>query len=101
MPLCAGRVISVRRSPEYELLWQDLPPWDRRALSLHERTIARDAGLGLLRRRSDDGAVFDYRLKGLVIKYRQISAELVELVYVLDLGNDLPPDVLEEFRLLE
>jgi hypothetical protein len=74
---------------------------DQVALRWHERTIAAEPGLGLLRRRSDDGAIYDYRVKGLVIKYWQLRPELVELDYVIDVGTNLPPDVLEEFGLTE
>jgi len=93
--------VQVKPSEQYRLLMEQLPSTDRVALRWHARTIAAQPGLGLLRRKSDDGAVYDYRVKGLVIKYWQLAPDLVELDYVLDLGGDLPPDILAEFQLLD
>lgn len=91
--------MPVRLDPweTYRLLKERLSSADQLALGFHERTIAADPDLGFGRRKSDDGAILDYRVYGLVIKYWRISPDVVALEWVLDLGEEsLPPDVVAE-----
>lgn len=82
--------VRLIRSDLYRLLKEQLPRADQVALRFHEEAIAADPEPGPRRRKTDDGAILDYRVIGLAIKYWRVSRDVVELEWVLDLGAHEP-----------
>lgn len=81
--------VRVIYSPEYLRVRNQLDSLAVRALEEVEDGIALDPSLGPNRQQIRDGAIFDYHgLQGdLIVRYRTLTAEVVEFEALKDLRN--------------
>ncbi len=81
--------VRVIYSPEYLRVRNQLDPLAVRALGEVEDNIAFDPAVKSNRQQIRDGAIIDYHgLRGdLIVRYRQLKAEVVEFEALKDLRN--------------
>lgn len=72
-------------SPQYRSVRASLSRATRLALDFAEQEIADDPSPGRHRRETADGAIVDYSVEDVWIRYRRLSDEVVELERVIDL----------------
>ena len=77
--------IRVVYSRQYRLVRESLPRATRLALDFAEQEIANDPSLGHHRRETADGAIVDYSVEDVWIRYRRLTDEVVEFERVIDL----------------
>lgn len=72
-------------SPQYRSVRENLARAIRLALDFAEEEIADDPSLRHHRRETADGAIVDFSVEDVWIRYRRLSDEVVELERVIDL----------------
>lgn len=72
-------------SPQYRSVRESLSRATRLALEFAEQEIADDPSPRHHRRETADGAIVDYSVEDVWIRYRRLSDEVVELERVIDL----------------
>lgn len=72
-------------SPQYRSVRKGLARATRLALDFAEQEIADDPSLRHHRRETIDGAIVDYSIEDVWIRYRRLNDEVVELERVIDL----------------
>jgi hypothetical protein len=72
-------------SPLYRSVRQTLSRATQLALDIAEEEIATDPSPGHHRRETGDGAIVDYSVEDVWIRYRRLNDEVVELERVIDL----------------
>lgn len=72
-------------SPQYRSARRSLSRATRLALEFAEQEIADDPSPGHHRREIADGAIVDYSVEDVLIRFRRLSDEVVELERVIDL----------------
>lgn len=77
--------MRVVYSPQYRAVRASLSRATRLALDFAEEAIANDPSLQHHRRETADGAVVDYSVEDVWIRYRRLSDEVVEFERVIDL----------------
>lgn len=74
-------------SLRYQSTREALSRATRLALDIAEEEIAKDPSPGHHRRELSDGAVVDYSVEDLLIRYRRLSDDVVEFERFLDLRS--------------
>jgi DNA-binding transcriptional ArsR family regulator len=77
--------MRVVYSPLYQSVRESLSPATRLALDFAEEEIASDPSLRHHRRETRDGAVVDYSVEDVWIRYRLVTGEVVEFERLIDL----------------
>ncbi len=77
--------MRVVYSPQYRSVRKGLSRATRLALDFAEEEIANDPSLGHHRRETADGAIVDYTVEDVWIRYRRLSDDVVEFERVIDL----------------
>ncbi len=77
--------MRVVYSPQYRSVREQLPRVVRLALDFAEDEIAKDPSPGHRRRELSDGAIVDYSVEDVLIRYRLLGDEVVEFQRVIDL----------------
>lgn len=72
-------------SPKYRLMRANITRATRLAIAFAEQEIADDPSPRHHRRELPDGAIVDYSVQDVLIRYRRLSNEVVELERLLDL----------------
>ena len=79
--------IRVVYSPQYRSESESLSRALRLALEFAEQEIADDPSLGHHRRELSDGAIVDYSVEDLLIRYRRLAVDVIEFERLLDLRS--------------
>jgi hypothetical protein len=77
--------MRVVYSPLYRSGRESLTRATQLALDFAEEQIANDPSLGHHRRETADGAIVDYTIEDVWIRYRRLSDDVVEFERVIDL----------------
>lgn len=77
--------IRVVYALRYQSERERLPRATRLALDFAEQEIANDPNLGHHRRETADGAIVDYSVEDVWIRYRRLSDDVVQFERVIDL----------------
>ena len=77
--------MRVVYSPQYRSVRASLSGVTQLALDFAEQEIAHDPSLGHHRRETADGAIVDYSIEDVWIRYRRLADEVVEFERVIDL----------------
>ncbi len=77
--------MRVVYSPQYRSVRENLTAATQLALAIAEDEIAKDPSLGHRRRELRDGAIIDYSVEDVLIRYRLLSDEVVEFQRAIDL----------------
>lgn len=72
-------------SPAYRLVRESLSGAARLALDFAEQEIANEPSLGHHRRETADGAIVDYSVEDVWIRYRRLTDDVVQFERVIDL----------------
>ena len=79
--------MRVVYSPLYRSVRKSLSRATQLALDFAEEEIATDPSPGHHRRETADGAIVDYSIEDVWIRYRRLSEDVVELERVIDLRS--------------
>lgn len=77
--------MRVVYSPQYRSVRESLSRATRLALDFAEDEIAKDPSPGHRRRELADGAIVDYSVEDVLIRFRLLSDDVVEFQRVIDL----------------
>lgn len=77
--------MRVVYSPQYQSVRKSLSRATRLALNYAEDEIAKDPSPGPRRRELADGAMVDFSVEDVLIRYRMLSDEVIEFQRVIDL----------------
>lgn len=77
--------MRVVYSPLYRSVRDSLSRATQLALAFAEEEIANDPSLGHHRRETADGAIVDYSVEDVWIRYRRLTEDVVEFERVIDL----------------